>query len=312
MIESLTPEQEALLPVYRDRWRKIGLDPLPQDCDVVSDEELRSIVDQVYECGGLTPPSVIVRAKSLRDCYVKEAIWRKVCEEGMTEEEATVAVDDSKVSTATWPVWGCYDAGWCGWAEFVDEELKVPGAEKSRGLRRLAKVAGFCLAFRDVFIWSPKHTEIHLDDDGELHNEEGPAIRYPDGFAEYCVHGHVVPEYVILRPHEITVEAIQAETEAETRRIMTDRFTGGPGAWLEAVGAEVVDMDEVVVNPSSGRKITRVLYHGPNDTAYFAAPDGSTQRVYFMPVDREHTTCKAAHNSIMPLGMTEDHIIAQG
>lgn len=32
LIETLTPEQEALIPVYREKWRAIALSTEPIDC----------------------------------------------------------------------------------------------------------------------------------------------------------------------------------------------------------------------------------------------------------------------------------------
>src|SRR5258707_9155008 len=55
MIERLTPEQEELLPVVRDRWMEMGLSTEPAD-RAVAEEGVR----QSYEAAGLTPPRAFV------------------------------------------------------------------------------------------------------------------------------------------------------------------------------------------------------------------------------------------------------------
>ncbi|NJN23047.1 MAG: hypothetical protein HC812_20060 [Leptolyngbya sp. RL_3_1] len=55
MINELTPEQEALLPVYRDKWMAIGLSTEP--CDRSAAE---SAARAAYEVAGLEPPKQFV------------------------------------------------------------------------------------------------------------------------------------------------------------------------------------------------------------------------------------------------------------
>ncbi|MFB2973717.1 DUF6745 domain-containing protein [Aerosakkonema sp. BLCC-F183] len=53
-IEKLTPEQEALIPVYRDKWRKIALSTEPIDR-----EKAAEAVKQAYKLIGLPEPKFI-------------------------------------------------------------------------------------------------------------------------------------------------------------------------------------------------------------------------------------------------------------
>ena len=47
-----------------------------------------------------------------------------------------------------------------------------------------------------------------------------------------------MPEYVIERPHEITVDVIEKESNAEVRRVMIQRY--GPERYLRDSGATIV------------------------------------------------------------------------
>jgi hypothetical protein len=84
---------------------------------------------------------------------------------------------------------------------------------------------------------------------GQLHNVVGPAIAYPDGWSLYAINGVRVPEFVVMRPAEITTPVIDAETNAEVRRVMIDRYkhgesVSGAAAYLRDAGGKIIDHDE--------------------------------------------------------------------
>lgn len=300
MIEKLTKEQEAQLEVYREKWINIGLMPL-KDRPKISEDEMISLIGDLYKQGGLKPPKKVIFAKSLKEA-------EDICHDLMVE----VGLRTKKDTGFVWPIYGCYDAGWCAWTAYCDEILNIPKLETTRPLRRLAEVAGFVITLKGVCIVSSPHTEIHLDEDGELHNEEGPAIMYEDGYSLYAIHGHVIPDYIITNPEKITLEVISKESNAETRRIMIDFYPGGPGKFLADSKAEVLDTDSVPTDsqdknsPHLMRALVRV-----GSEIYLVGTDGSTRRTYYMPVDGNPKTCKEAHESIMPFGLKDDQLVNQ-
>ncbi len=58
----------------------------------------------------------------------------------------------------------------------------------------------------------------------QLHNEEGPSLKFRDGVKVYSIHGINVPEYVVMRPEEITLARVLHQNNTEVRRIMMDRL----------------------------------------------------------------------------------------
>lgn len=300
MIEKLTKEQEAQLEVYRDKWINIGRMPL-KDRPKITKKDMKSLIGDIYKQGGLEPPKHIYFTKSLKEAEDK-------CHELMVE--AGVRKENEK--NFVWPLYGCYDAGWCAWTAYCDEVLNIPKLESTRPLRRLAEVAGFVITLKNVCIVSSAHTEVHIDEDGELHNETGPAIMYEDGYSLYAIHGHVIPEYVIETPDQITLDKISQEDNAETRRIMIDFYPGGPGKFLADSKAKVIDTDSVPTDnqdknsPHLMRALIRV-----GDETYLVGTDGSTKRTYYMPVEGNPQTCKEAHESIMPFGLKDDQLVNQ-
>ncbi len=65
---------------------------------------------------------------------------------------------------------------------------------------------------------------IKRDEQNRLHCEDGPAIRWKDGYCNYFWHGVSVPEKLIERPDEITKEDLINETNAEVRRGMMEKL----------------------------------------------------------------------------------------
>ena len=65
---------------------------------------------------------------------------------------------------------------------------------------------------------------IKRDEQNRLHCEDGPAIRWKDGYCNYFWHGVSVPEKLIERPDEIAKEDLINETNAEVRRGMMEKL----------------------------------------------------------------------------------------
>jgi hypothetical protein len=108
------------------------------------------------------------------------------------------------------------------------------------GLWELAQSASWALPHSDICWVSERHHILRRDDRGRPHCEIGPACAYPHGWAIYAIHGVRVPEHVIERPQEITVEEIDNEWNTEIRRVMIERC----GASMHDAGGERLDHDE--------------------------------------------------------------------
>jgi hypothetical protein len=136
-------------------------------------------------------------------------------------------------------------------------------------------------------------------DSHRLHCATGPAIAWPDGWGVWAWHGVRVPRHVIEAPDTITVAEIQAEANAEVRRVLIERM--GWDRWLSATGARPVQSDRfgdlyrIEVNDAT---VGVVLVN--NSTP---EPDGSI-KTYALLVPAEHETAHAAVASTF--GLTAD------
>jgi len=80
---------------------------------------------------------------------------------------------------------------------------------------------------------------LKVDNNNRPHSATGPFCAWADGFRLYAWHGIRVPAWIIKQPEKITVEKIDAETNAEIRRVLIDRF--GFARYLAEKRAVVVD-----------------------------------------------------------------------
>ena len=304
-IDKLTPEREALIDVYCDKWIKIGTSTEQPDKAYIEE-----VVNRMYEKAGYDMPVIIWSDSPLalmvdKTVYVKtessnpsliedrEAMINLV-EEFKQKPNYNRELDFSGVC------YGAHDAHWLAYYDYFDQVLNVPGAEKIRDLVEMAKVGWWAPYDTHCFVSLPP-TEIYLDDENELHNENGPAIRYKDGVEMYCIHGVRVPKNVITEPQNQTIDEILNESNQEVKRIRITRY--GWGKFLEKTQARIVDSRLVslgndnpteYINPDKTGWMSS-LYHLPEeDLKVLTTYDPSTGRPYFLEVSLECDNCSEA------------------
>ena len=281
-IESLTDDQRAKFPEYVKRWTEIGLSTEPADRP-----RAEAAIRLMYERGGLKPPRRIVWCgsplsmaltryiltqapkmkesvgASVRDSVgasvrasVRDSVWDSVgasvgdSVRDSVRASVRASVWDSVRDSVGASVYGQHYANWLAFYRYFREVCGLKAeTEKLNGLWELAESAGWALPHKNICWVSERHNILARDDRGLLHSVVGPACAFPDGWAIYAVHGVRVPEFVIERSQEITVEKIDAETNAEVRRVMIDQYKSGEevhggAAFTRDAGGEVLDHDE--------------------------------------------------------------------
>jgi hypothetical protein len=108
------------------------------------------------------------------------------------------------------------------------------------GLPRMARTCGWWWAFRAAVVLSEPPSELHRDEHGRAHRADGPAIRYPDGFAVYAWHGVRVHPRVIAG--DVTGAYWRAEPSAKVRCVIAERM--GYARLLAEVPARVAHRDD--------------------------------------------------------------------
>ncbi len=179
-IESLTPEQEAQLEVYYEKWLAIGLSTTRMDKKVA-----KKAVNEVYKVAGLAPP---------KNYYFADSPLAAL-------EQIRVLKGEDTLTTDT-PHYGAHDAGWLS---FYNYFLEVVGLEECRELEPmmvLAQQCGWFWLYENAVIFSEKPTKYAFNESNDLHNEHGPAIEYADGVKYYFLNGVAMPEWLFETPKE--------------------------------------------------------------------------------------------------------------
>jgi Domain of unknown function (DUF6745) len=188
-------------------------------------------------------------------------------------------------------VYGQHDGAWL--AAFDD-------APALAGLARVARSAGWWWPYERVVVLTERPLALHRDNVGRLHHGDGPALSYPDGWALYAWRGMpIAPEVAAELPH-LTVARIQAEANAEVRRVMLEYF--GFDRYLRECDAKKVHSDEtgILWRVDLPNDEPLVMVEVVNSTP---EPDGSS-RTYFLRVPPDTRTARAG--VAWTFGLTED------
>ncbi|MBO2464870.1 DUF6745 domain-containing protein [Actinomadura violacea] len=183
---------------------------------------------------------------------------------------------DWKRAATTW-----YDRLCVSWVAYYDVMRRVAGVpftSEQAGHLDLWGTAltssGWWWPYEDVCVVSERPAAVRTEpcgDDGEvrLHDPDGPAVRYADGWDVHAWHGTPVPSWVIADPDP---ERIDREANVEVRRCAIERI-GWP-AYIDGAGLRLVGAAPDPGNPGSELR----LYDMRPDTRVLLAVNGSVER----------------------------------
>jgi len=129
----------------------------------------------------------------------------------------------------------------------IDVEEQVTGKPIEdpiiSGFKALAKVGVFwALDEQCVFVETP---DTYLNEQGQLHREDGPAIDYQGHDYQWFINDIRVDEQIVMRPQTQTLDDILNERNADKQAIRIERY-----GWLPFLGlikAETLDERENLV-----------------------------------------------------------------
>ena len=218
-VDTLTPEQAALIPVVRDDWLSYGLRCAPADR-----EEALAGVAAAYREAKLDPPSIVVWLDSpyagaigswmltqLPQAQVGDQVWAQVGDQVRAQVRAQVGR----------AAWGQHDY-WLSFYDYFRRATKLPACDRLDGLIRIAQTAGWWWPFRGAVVLTERPTQLHRDPQQRLHHETGPALQYPDGWGIWAWHGVRVPQALIEGAW--STQDILREPNAEVRRCAIEKF----------------------------------------------------------------------------------------
>ena len=287
MIESLTQEQEKQIEVYTQKGLSVGNSTEPADFD-----RAEKAILELYKFCGFEHPEKVYRVDS------------PLAAQNLLKE---LTGEDIFHPTHGYG-YGQHESFWIYYYNYFKEVLDIKyDAKAEEGLRIMTEITescGFYYMFDEALVICDRPEIISLNDDNLIHCEDGPAIKYRDGLSVYAINGHTIPDWVIEQPELITVDKIKTEVNAETKRIMMEIY--GISEYLMDIKAKVIDVDPGLGLEGSAM---RTLIEDDGGQKWLIGSDGSTKRIYHMPVQNHVKTCAEAHQSIS--GIDESKLIAE-
>ena len=247
MITELSEAQTATFPYYRKKWIDIGLST--EECNV---EESKKWIGEAYKVAKLDPPKFFIgpvndpleasKAVSVLNSFMKNKVefddanhLNQLVMESLNNPQYSTGLEYNNQLAGNQEYWFSY-------ADFFKNETEVVGLEDIVPLLELSKHIGWWIALEGVAILQHRPLSITFDDEERLHNENGPAIQFrgDSQINVYAIHGVTVEKKIIDRDY--TVDDIDAEMNAELRRIMIDLY--GDIRYIQDSGLEPIQTDE--------------------------------------------------------------------
>jgi hypothetical protein len=227
-------------------WTSVGASVGTSVKDSVRDSVGDSVKDSVWTSVWASVGDSV--GASVRDS-VRASVWDSVRDSvgasvgASVKDSVWASVRASVRDSVRASVYGQHDASWLSFYNYFNKECGLYEETKLLdGLIELAESAGWWLPCKDICFVSERHSMLNRDNEGRLHNTNGPAFMYPDGFCGYYYHGVKVPEFVITEPNKITPQLIDQESNIEVRRVMLQIY--GEERYLTAGNYEVLDEDK--------------------------------------------------------------------
>lgn len=255
----LEPWQEELIPGIRDKWEKVMLNTGPMDL-----EKCREIIPQIYEAAKQPPPKYYVAARSPWEGLLIAAMALQLYKQPDRKEWEAIMSEINKDPRSGYdrldrwrqekgyemkdlPVrgrleeqcYGAYDAGWLAVFDFLEQIKDIEPDHALKPQQGLAKACGWWAPYDETVILQDWPDEIHLQGT-DLHNEEGPAVAYSDGYKIWVIEGVHVDEQIVMAPETQTIAQIQGEENDEVRRIRTERF--GWARYIREADGKLLDV----------------------------------------------------------------------
>ena len=264
-------------------WASVGASV----CDSVWDSVCDSVEDSVWASVGASVGASV--CDSVCDS-VEDSVWASVgasvgasvCDSVWASVRASVG---ENINTS---ISNLYDSHWIAFYETFEEELpdKIKHLE---GIKKAISNCGWFLCFKGIVFVCNRPSAIHRDDRGRLHNVNGPAVSYRDGWGIYAYRGVRLPAHVIEEKDKINSASIQAESNQEIRRCMIE-IIGGE-RFVQELKAKRVNEDRFGVLykkevDGSTLAYARLVNSTPE-------PDGSN-KIYWLRVDPRSKTCREA------------------
>ena len=256
--DSFTPEEEALIPVFFDKYIK-------QQTEQASVEDITEAVNTVWADMDQPPPEI-----KIMDSPVA---CKKDCP------------DLNAFASPYWSIWFNSYSAMYDFANTIGMEMNQ---EKLRKFLLWTRCCPYVL-FKDDFVYvSRKPIKLEFNDAGQLSCEDGPACEYADGWKIWSINDVAVTEQIVMKPETLTLKQIKNEENAEIKRLMIERY--GFELYLAEVDAKLLDRR---TNDIEG---TKELLYEAEDMRFLLCICPSTGKEFCLECRDDINTCAEAQD----------------
>ena len=256
-IDKLTPEQEAQIPVIRQKWKAITL-----STERIDHQKATVAVKAAYRALNLNEPEILffdspLAAVNFLESQPKSALGKALMSEQLnqlieqvdcqinweTDSELPDQIEslpslkrcqlgqelksNLKCQQKGEPVYDCIHAGVCACVssqlDFCISVLNVAHDQSAwSAYKLLMNEGGYIFTFEKMCLVCDRPIKHSIDSEERLHAEAEPAIEFSDGFfRKYVYQGIEIPEkYGKLHPHQWQAKWLLEEKNAEVRRLL--------------------------------------------------------------------------------------------
>lgn len=278
-IETLTKEQEALLPIVRDKWIN-RFNSLPK----INKEKSIEFVEFVYEISNLKKPQIIFMPSPME-----------------AQKYVSLCKGKTHIEYESFSTYG--NVGDYGWVSFYDYFIKAGILNNDL----FNKYAGLLfesalydiMTFENACIVIEMPITLHRNASGNLHNISGMAISWSDNYGQYYINGRNIPDDKYLM-------ALQGKISKENW--LNEKNEDIKAAWFEILGSEKViqileaeKIDSAMTIHANGELEEHILYKTPfileeigEALAWVKFTCPSTGSNYLISVNPKHNKVKDA------------------
>lgn len=278
-ISSLTDEQRALMPVWRDKWIEIGL------CTEPANRPLAEAgIRACYRLAGFKEPESIVWCADPQETVTLGPKLAKAA--GSKSNLAWTQYLGGQFWAGGWyygPAGASFCIDACGLELDPDIELRF------RAVQAVTMSACWWWLSDKVCTVSERPYILKKDPaTGRLHNPSGPALAWRGGMELYRWRGAVVPKEWITKPQDLDPMTALTHRNIELRRIAAEIL--GWAKVLKSVPNRTIDTDP---DPQIGRLLEVDLPDAPKSK--FLEVRCGTGRTFCLPVPAGMTTALQAN-----------------
>ena len=299
VIKEVTQQQWDEVDRIRSRWlNEIPIEQVPDDVMIKNAKRLFDQIDVKLDVENFFCVSTVPEANRI-------SAERALRREGKNVTEKAIQ-QKMKTNPKLYKFFTNWFMTWAGWFE-GGKALGVQFDEDKYDLLRSAATSFVAILWdQDTVYLLRKPREIHWQD-GLLHNDSGPSVKFTDDFCLWTIRGVAVDEQIVMRPETLTIQQIvdkKHEENEERRRIMIERY--GWERFLNDVGA--VSIDE---NRNDIEQTYEVLFQCASpDMVVLMAACPSTAKVFFLEVPAGTKTCQEAQ-AYLHSGAAIDEMVGQ-